>query len=112
MKKEFDLETVLTITSGRLFTNMNNLYMILQYMFSEDLHQHHLSRALEDGREHILSIYPQLEGVGEDLIINNNRDIQNFIIKQKEIYGENLTITPIANTKEECCSKTMTGRTR
>ncbi len=36
-ERNFDLGTVLTITSGRLFTNLDNVYDILNYLSNDKI---------------------------------------------------------------------------
>ena len=52
MTKTFDLGTVLTVTTGRLLTDIGNLYEILNFMTGDDLMTHQLPRATEACKNH------------------------------------------------------------
>lgn len=45
--REFDLATVLTVTTSRLLTDMDNLYDILNYLTGDDFMTHQLPRKVE-----------------------------------------------------------------
>ena len=78
-QREFDLETILNITTGRLFTSMDDIYEILEYLSSDSLATHQLPRVAGIARNYILSIYPELKGVGEDVEINSFDEAKVFI---------------------------------
>ena len=95
--KQFDLGTILTITTAkcRLFTEIENLYIILDYLTGSTHLTHELPRAHEIVRPYVLSLYPNLEGVGDDVVIESYEDLENFLTEQKKIFGETLALSPI-----------------
>ena len=95
--KQFDLGTILTITTAkcRLFTEIENLYIILDYLTESTHLTHELPRAHEIVRPYVLSLYPNLEGVGDDVVIESYEDLENFLTEQKKIFGETLALSPI-----------------
>lgn len=96
-KQEFDLGTILTITTAkcRLFTEIENLYIILDYLTGSTHLTHELPRAHEIARQYILSLYPNLEGVGDDVAIEGYEDVVTFLNEQTKIFGETLALSPI-----------------
>lgn len=95
--KQFDLGTILTITSAefRLFTEIENVYKILAYLMEKNIYTDQISKAHEIARPYVLSLYPNLEGVGDDVVIESYEDLDNFLTEQKKIFGETLALSPI-----------------
>ena len=95
--KQFDLDTILTITSAefRLFTEIENVYKILAYLMEKNIYTDQISKAHEIARPYVLSLYPNLEGVGDDVVIESYEDLENFLTEQKKIHGETLALSPI-----------------
>ena len=96
-QQEFDLGTILTITTAkfRLFTEIENVYKILDYLTESTHLTHELPSTHEIARPYILSLYPNLEGVGDDVVIESYEDLENFLTEQKKIFGETLALSPI-----------------
>ncbi len=101
MSKNFDLGTVLSITSGRLFTDMGNIYEILNYLTTSSLWTHQLSQAQEIAKPYILAKFPELENVGSEVIINSKDDVIKFLDEQQKIYGNSFSIEPMPLDKYE-----------
>lgn len=99
-EKNFDLGTVLTITSGRLFTDIDNVYDVLNYLSNDDIYTHQIPRIMQVAQSYVLGRQPQLDGVGKDVVINNEQDVKAFIDGQKAIYGDSFGLSPIS---EEMC---------
>lgn len=99
-QKNFDLGTILTLTSGRLFTGMEELYDVLNYLTNETISTVQLPAIMEIVNPYVLSLYPQLKGVGADLVINNIGDVRKFVDEQKKIYGDSLPLSPIEKKYE------------
>lgn len=59
----FPLGTVLTVTTGRLLCEMDDLYRILEFMAGEPVWTHQLPRVSDEVKPVILALYPQLEEV-------------------------------------------------
>jgi len=98
-EKEFDLGTVLSITTGRLFTDLDNVYSALNYLTGDNIYTHQIARVVKVAGPYVLSKYPQLEGVGSDLVVNSEEDVITFLKEQKKIYGNKFALTPM--TKED-----------
>lgn len=63
MLQSFKLGTVLSITTGFLLCEVEQLYKILDFLTGQSLYTHQLPRAADFGKPHILSLYPELEGI-------------------------------------------------
>ena len=59
-ERNFDLGTVLSITTGRVFTEFGNIYKILNYLSRDNLFTNQLPRVVEIAQPYILARYPQL----------------------------------------------------
>ena len=46
-EKSFDLGSVLTVTTGRLFTEMEKVYDILNYLSNDSIYTHQIPRVME-----------------------------------------------------------------
>ena len=96
-QQEFDLGTILTVTTAkcRLFTEIENLYAILSYLIEDNTFTHQIPRAHEIAKSYVLLQYPNLEGVGDDVIIENREDVTNFLNEQMKIYGDKFILSLI-----------------
>lgn len=94
-EKVFDLGTVLTVTSGKVFTEIDNVYDILNHLSNDSIYTHQISRLMQVAQPWVLAKYPQLEGVGSDVIINNEQEAKMFVEKQKELFGNEFGLSPI-----------------
>ncbi len=93
-ERYFELETILTITSGRIFTDIIYIFDILNYLTNvEYLSQ--FPHVLKDAQSYILKRYPELNGVGKDVTISSEQDVKVFIDEQKRIHGDSLALSPI-----------------
>ena len=94
-ERTFDLGTVLTVTSGRVFTSIDNFYDILNYLSNDKIYTHQIPRVITIAKSYVLERYPQLDGVGKDVVINNKQDVETFIGEQKSIYGDSFVLSPM-----------------
>lgn len=62
--KQFDLATVLSVTTGRLLCDMDNVYAILNHITGDNLFTHALPRASRFASPLILAKYPELDAAG------------------------------------------------
>ena len=99
-ERNFDLGTVLSITTGRVFTEFGNIYKILNYLSRDNLFTNQLPRVAEIAQPYILTRYPQLNGVGKDVIINSQADVETFLNSQKKVLGDSFALSPMP---EEMC---------
>ncbi len=96
--RQFDLGAILNITTNRIFTNMNDVCEVLNYLTGDDIFIHQLPRVMQVAQPYVLSIYPELTGVGGDIAINSFEDAKTFVDAQKKIYGNQLPLTPMSKT--------------
>jgi hypothetical protein len=96
--KTFDLGTVLTVTTGRMLTDMGSLYEILNFMTGESLMTHQLPRASEACEEPLLAQFPKLAEVqvpekftGDDLA----QVVADWVADQEKIYGSTFEVEPL-----------------
>ena len=93
MQEDFELETVLSLTTGYNFTNdFGKVFDLVQFMFEDPFIDTLGLNILKDiAVKHIYYLYPELQNVS----YNPNMDIDSFIDEQKSIYGDELTISVI-----------------
>jgi hypothetical protein len=98
--KTFDLGTVLTVTTGRLLTDIGNVYNILDFMTNDNLMTHQLPRASNACTKPLLAQFPQLNEVevpesfeGEDH--DPHAAVKNWLDTQKVIYGNAFEVEPL-----------------
>lgn len=93
MQDDFDLATVLSVTTGINCTdNFGNVFDLFCFMFEDDLLSPNAIGFLKDvARNHIFRIYPELKRVK----YNPNENLDEWIKKQKLIYGDKITISVI-----------------
>ena len=92
--KQFDLGAILSVTTGILYTNIEDFCEVLEYLTGDSIYTHQIPRVIEIAKAHILSEHPELTGVGENAGISNESEAIAFVDEQKKIYGDKLTITP------------------
>ncbi len=98
MEKNFDLGTVLSLTTSRMFSELDKIQEALEYVTGGSIWTHQIPRALGQVAPYILSIYPQLEGIGMDEPINSKEEAIAFVNSQKEIFGDSLPLSPMSKT--------------
>ena len=119
IQKEFDLGAILNITTKRLFTSMEDVYEVLNYLTGDSIYTHQLPRVMPIAKTYVLSLHPELTGVGDTVEINSFDDAKAFINEQKKVFGNKLPLKPMSKTDgysyvdpiEEAVEMTS-GRTR
>lgn len=96
--KQFDLGAILNITTGILFTSMDDVYEVLNYLTGDSIFIHQIPRVMDAAKPYVLSLHPELEGVGAGVAINSFEDAKAFVDEQKKIYGNKLSLTPMSKT--------------
>ena len=96
--RRFDLGIIISVISGRVFTEIENMYDILDYLTGDSIYTHQIPRVMDQVRPYILSIYPGLEGIGSDAIVTCKEEALAYIDEKKKIFGDSLPLKPI--TKE------------
>jgi hypothetical protein len=62
----FDFPTVLSVTTGRLFTKMENIYKILSYMTGEEIYTHQIPRFMDECRPYLLDWFPEFRSIDQE----------------------------------------------
>lgn len=95
--KTFDLGTVLTVTTGRLLTDMGSVYEILNFMTGEDLMTHQLPRASRACEGPLLSQFPKLAEieVPKGFTGDTAKAVPQWVDTQKAIYGNAFEVEPL-----------------
>ena len=93
--KLFDLGSVLSVTTGRMLTNMNDILDVVSFVIGKKVMLHELSTMSIVAYAHILCLHPELCGVGTNVNINGFEDAMAFIADAKKSYGDELELTPI-----------------
>ena len=94
-EREFDLGIILSVTTSRLFTDIENIYNVSEYLSGKNVNSHQIPDILGRAKPYILSLYPDLEGIGEDEVFSSKEDVDKFVNKQKEVFGETLPLKPM-----------------
>ena len=94
-ERTFDLGSVLTVATGKLFTEMANLQDILSYLSNDSIFVHQIPRVMKTAQSYVLARYPQLEGVGQDVVINGWEDVKAFLDSQKAVLGDSFALSPM-----------------
>jgi hypothetical protein len=95
-QKVFDLGAILNITTCRLLTNMDDIYEVLNYLTGDSIYTHQIPRVIKVARSYVLSLYPELNGIDNDVVINSFEDAKIFIDEQKQVFGEKLPLMPMS----------------
>ena len=101
MQKSFDLATMISIISGKLFTSWENLNSALNFLTGESLYTHQIPRAANVASKHILKSYPELEDIGKDVIINSDYEREAFVGSLVKIFGNEFILEPIKEDEYE-----------
>lgn len=95
--KTFDLATVLTITSGRYFTDIENVFEILSFVCNNQITSYNEMPYYHPVvQSYLLKKYPQLRNVGIDVMTDTWDDVHNFINSKIKIYGDKFEIEPLS----------------
>ncbi len=95
--REFDLGAILNVSSGKLFTNINDVFEVLNYLTGRELVVNDFADLKDIVMSHVLELHPELKGVGTDVVIEEYDDAQKFVNEQKKIFGDKLSLTPLKN---------------
>lgn len=88
----FDLGTILSITTSKLLTKMDNVYKILDYMTGDRLFTHQLPRVNREMAPVILAQHPQLKDIDASGV--NTENWSDFLAEQEKRFGKTLPIAP------------------
>ena len=96
--REFSLGQLLNITSGRLFTTMDDIYDTMSYLSGDNLNTLGLLEYRKPVSDYILSVYPELTGVGLDYSRDKESVVQ-YLERQKQLFGDSFRLSPMINSK-------------
>jgi len=97
----FSLGQVLNITTSILFTEEQDVYDLMDYLYDNGKDEKMKSSAIAflqeeaEAKDYILSVYPKLKGVGVYDEINSRKDADDFLIEAKEKYGDEFELLPM-----------------
>ena len=93
MTKDFELETVLSVTTGiSCVDNFSKVYDLAYFIFDDDgISPLALGMMKPKMIEHILDIHPELKGVTPTW--KERKNLDSWIETQKANFGERLTIS-------------------
>lgn len=90
---KFNLGTVLTVTTGRLFCPIGDLYEILNHMTGDNLFTHQLPRASEAAKPVLLAAYPRLASIDVPEDFGGSEDaVKAWLNEQQEIHGDSFYV--------------------
>jgi len=96
---KFDIETILSVTHGKLLTSISNIYAILNYLLDDNLFTHQLPRASQFCKEFILAEHPQLKKWDNYSQYVSTETWKEYLGKAKRMFGSKLEISKVpANT--------------
>lgn len=90
--KRFNLDAVLTVTTGRLLCNMESLYDILNWVTGDNLMTHAIPRALQFAKPWVLAAHPQLAQVDMNDKALAQVGVDGFLDVMKKDFGESFFI--------------------
>ena len=95
---KFSSGTVVSITTGVLVTDIQNLYSILDFMTGEKLFTHQLPRAADECKPYLLEQLPFLKDVSGKGI--NATNWEPWLKELTKKYGEEFEIQPLPKEKQ------------
>ena len=98
--KNFELATLLSITTNKLLTSTNKIEYLITYLTNSKLNRTTLSNDINLCKEIILEKYPFLYEIGTKETFKTQKELNNFIENQILIYGNSFELSPINNYKK------------
>jgi len=97
MNKEFSLGQVLSITTGKLLCDMDDIYDILNYMTGSNLFTHQLPRASRTVRPYLKkwmeSTVPLFDKIDRDEIQAGNAN--DWLSEKEKVFGKTFFLSPL-----------------
>lgn len=90
--KDFNIETILSVTHGKLLTDMSCIYEILNFICDDNLFTHQIPRACKYARKIILKQHPQLNQWNQFSKEINTENWRSYKEKAIKMFGEKLQI--------------------
>jgi hypothetical protein len=93
MTERFHLGTVLSMTTGKLLCEMDDLYRIAEHLTGSPVWTHQLGRVMTESRPHLLSQFPALVGVtGKEVTPEN---FAEWLHERVDEHGEWFDVAPM-----------------
>ncbi|MFQ5641804.1 MAG: hypothetical protein ACE5IR_27835, partial [bacterium] len=92
---KFDIGTILSISHGRLLTEISNVYKILNYLLDDNLFTHQIPRAGRFTRNFVIAQHSQLSKWDELDKQVNRENGKNYVKKAEMLFGKELEIEPM-----------------
>ncbi len=100
MKTErFHLGAVLSMTTGKLLCQMDDIYRIAQHLAGEPVWTHQLGRVMTESRPHLLAQFPALAAVTGDEVTPEN--FAAWLYERVNEHGELLDVAPMPKDAHE-----------
>lgn len=118
MTRDFPLDEILTVTTGRLVArrHMAAVYEILNFLTGDDLMTHQLPRALDACLPAVLGQHPDLADIPAVSVPADTEHIWPWVEAMEARYGKTRPLAPIKgwlhqNPIAELCDMTVAART-
>lgn len=97
--KDFSIGAVLSVTTGKLLTEIGGVYEILNWMTGDNLFTHQLPRASREAKPVILRAHPALAEVDASHV--NTDNWRTFLDEMVARFGETLAIPKMTTDEHE-----------
>lgn len=97
--QRFHLGAVLSMTTGKLLCQMEDIYRITQHMAGEPVWTHQLGRVMTESRPHLLAQFPALAAVSGDDVTPEN--FAAWLRERVCEHGEWLDVEPMPEHAHE-----------
>ena len=88
----FDLGIILSLTTYRMYAEMKDIQNALKYIVNDSIYTHQIPRVADLVGPYVLSLYPELEGIGVHDSVRGKEAVLEFVSSQKEIFGDSLPV--------------------
>lgn len=100
MKTErFHLGAVLSMTTGKLLCQMDDIYRIAQHLAGEPVWTHQLGRVMTESRPHLLAQFPALASVTGEAVTPDN--FAAWLCERVSEHGEWFDVAPMPDHAHE-----------
>ena len=100
MKTErFHLGAVLSMTTGKLLCQMDDIYRIAQHLAGEPVWTHQLGRVMTESRPHLLAQFPALASVTGEAVTPEN--FAAWLFERVSEHGEWFDVAPMPEHAHE-----------
>lgn len=75
-----------------MYAEMKDIQNALKYIVNDSIYTHQIPRVADLVGPYVLSLYPELEGVGVHDNVRGKEAVLEFVSSQKEIFGDSLPV--------------------